>query len=251
MSVTRTGRSTGPRPGNPPGSRGHRVRGLVPTGAALGALAVLLAACGTSSAEPIRARSTTVEGPAPAGGAGAARQLQDAAGAMTRAADFTLSGKVSAGGATTQLAGQFQAPDVVELTITPATGAPVTVLFAGATSYVKAPDGTWKNHLAGPAGPADPRVAFAVLDRATDVAAASSAGGSTSYTFTLPGAAAASIVQGSRPGSSTTLEGTAVVTSGTISELTLESRTSPAAFAADLRYTAVDSSPPVALPAGV
>ncbi len=238
-------------PGSPLGPRGRPVRTRALAGAALGVLAVAVAACGSSSAPPMPGPTTPVGHTATAVGTGPARQLQDAAGAMIRATDFTLTGKVSAGGATTQLAGQFQSPDIVELTVTPATGAPVTVLFAGTTSYVKAPDGTWQNHLTGTAGAADPRVAFTVLDKATNITVASSAGGSTSYGFTLPAAAASSIVQGSRSGGNTTLVGTAVVTSGTISELTLESGASPATFAADIHYSAVGSSPPVALPPGV
>lgn len=249
--MTDTDRNLRPGPGSLAGSRGRPVRTRATAAAALGVLAVALAACGSSSASAIPSRTVPVRLAAPPAPTGAARQLQDAAGAMIRATDFTLAGKVSAGGATTQLAGQFQSPDIVELTVTPATGAPVTVLFAGTTSYLKAPDGTWQNHLTGAAGAADPRVAFAVLDKATNITVTSSVGGSTSYGFTLPPAVASSIVQGSRSGGTPALVGTAVVTSGAISELTLESGASPATFAADIHYTAVGSSPPVALPPGV
>ncbi len=249
--MTDTTKSLRSVPGSPLGSRGRPrpVRALAC--ATLGALAVTLAACGGSSAVPTHGQATAAKQSAPAGSADAAGQLHRAANAMAQASNFTVSGKVTAGGSTTLLAGQFQAPDIVEMTITPATGAPVAVLFAGTKSYVKAADGTWTNHLTGSAGSADPRVAFSVLDKATGVTVASSSGDQTTYAFALPGAAASSIVQGSGTGGTTTLEGTAVVTSGTISELTLKSMSSPATFVAEIHYTAVGSSPPVALPAGV
>jgi hypothetical protein len=213
-------------------------------------MALTLVACGGASAVPAHGHAVTAKQPTPAGSPDAGGQLRGAADAMTQASNFTVSGKVSAGGSTTLLAGQFQAPDVVELTITPATGAPVDVLFAGTKSFVKAADGTWKNHLTGAAGSADPRVAFSVLDKATGVTLASSSGGQRTYAFAVPGSMTSLIVQGSDSRGITTLAGTAVVTSGTISELTLTSTTHPGTFMAELHYTAVGSSPAIALPAG-
>jgi hypothetical protein len=249
--MTCTSNDMGSVPGSPLSSRGHPSAAGALTGAALAALALTLAACGGSTAVPAHGQAITAQKATPAGSSAAARQLRGAADVMTQASNFTLSGKVSTGGSSTLFVGQFQAPDIVELTITSATDAPVMVLFAGTKSYVKAADGTWKSHLTGPAGSADPRVAFSVLDKASAVTVTSSTGDQTNFTFALPGAAAASIIQGTGAGGTTTLAGTAVVTSGTISELTLTSASSPTNFVAELHYTAVGSSPRVALPAGV
>jgi len=241
-----------PVPGSPLGSRGHPTPARALAGATLAALALTVAACGGSSAAPAPGPAITAKETAPAASADAAGQLRDAAAVMTHAANFTLSGKVTVGGSTVQLAGQFQAPDVVELTITRGADAPVMVLLAGTRSYVKAADGTWRSHFTGSAGSADPRVAFAVLDKASSVSLVSSTGSQRTFTFALPGAAASSIIRGVGVGvgATPTLVGTAVVTAGTISELTLTSSSSPATFADELRYTAVGSSPSVALPAG-
>lgn len=218
----------------------------------LSAAAVTAAACGASSASPATVPPTASSSNG-ARTSPAANQLRAAAHAMAQASNFTLAGTIVTAGTTTSLAGQFQLPDVVSLAVTPSTGTPVDVLFVGRKSFVKASDGTWTNRLTGGSGSADPRVAFSVFDQATEVAATAGGGGGglTTYRFTLPASAAAKIVQGVQAGSTGVLSGVAVVASGHITDLTIRSVTVNSGFSAEVRYSAVGTSPAIALPPGV
>jgi hypothetical protein len=247
-----------PLPHSHSGSHGSSLqnsRGTTPflrtlVACSLAAAAVTAAACGASSASPATVPPTALSSNG-ARTSPAANQLRAAAHAMAQAPNFTLAGTIVTAGTTTSLAGQFQLPDVVSLSVTPSTGTPVDVLFVGRKSFVKASDGTWTNRLTGGSGSADPRVAFSVFDRATEVAATADGGGLTTYRFTLPASAAAKIVQGVQAGSTGVLSGVAVVASGHITDLTIRSVTVNSGFSAEVRYSAVGTSPAIALPPGV
>jgi len=169
---------------------------------------------------------------------------------MAKAQNFTLGGTVTTAGSITRLSGQFQAPAVVMLHVAAPAGAPVDVLFVGSKSYVKASDGTWQRKITTGTGGADPRAAFTVFDEATAVTAAKGIDGQVTYRFTLPASAAAKIIQGASTGSAANLSGSAVVTSGLITDLMIKSVATGKVFSADLSYSAVGTSPPVVLPPG-
>ena len=231
-------------PGNP--NQGSRGRVVGRNAFVLGLLCVVAAgvsACGEGSS----ATTTTTTS---AAGASSLAEMKVAAHAMSKAQNFTLAGTVTTAGSSTPLSGQFQAPDVVALQITGALGVPINVLFVGSKSYVKSSTGAWQRKITSGSGTSDPRAAFAVLDQATGVTAVQGADGQVTYRFTLPASAAAKIVQGASTGSGANLSGSAVVTSGLITDLMIKSVATGKVFSADLNYSAVGTSPPVVLPPG-
>ena len=231
-------------PGNP--NQGSRGRVVGRNAFVLGLLCVVAAgvsACGEGSS----ATTTTTTS---AAGASSLAEMKVAAHAMSKAQNFTLAGTVTTAGSSTPLSGQFQAPDVVALQITGALGVPINVLFVGSKSYVKSSTGAWQRKITSGSGTSDPRAAFAVLDQATGVTAVQGADGQVTYRFTLPASAAAKIVQGVSTGPEKSLSGTVVVKSGLITDLAIKSGDQGKDINAEISYSAIGTSPPIAIPTG-
>ena len=208
----------------------------------LAALVLSTGACGSSGATstPVAEQSTAAVSPA-------TTALRSAAHTLARAADFTFASTVAVGPSSSQLAGQFQAPNVVHLTVRSASSVTTEVLFVGPKSFVRATDGTWQNRLTASPGSADPRSTFGVVDTATSVSeVASATPGDTTFTFRLSPGAAARIVQGT----GSPLTGTAVVHNGRLASLTLRSTSGGSPFTVSIAYSAVGTTTPIALPPG-
>lgn len=219
-------------------------RGLTVVG--LAALVLATGACGSGAATsaPVAGQSTAAVSPA-------TTALRSAAHTLAGAADFTFASTVTVGPSSSQVAGQFQAPDIVHLTVRGATPGTTEVLFVRSKSYVRATDGTWQNRLTPSAGSADPRSTFDVVDTATSVAAVASATpGDTTFTFRLSPTAAARIVQGTGAGAGSSLTGTAVVRNGHLAGLTLRSTSGGSPLTVSIAYSAVGTTPPIPVPPG-
>ncbi len=231
-------------PGSPnQGSRGRVVVRDAFVSVVLCAVAAGVSACGGGSS----ATTTTTTS---AAGASSLAELKVAAQAMSKAQNFTFAGTVTTAGSSTPLSGQFQAPDVVALQLTTGLGVPINVLFVGSKSYVKSSTGAWQRKVTSGSGTSDPRAAFAVLDQATGVTAVKGADGQVTYQFTLPASAAAKIVQGISTGPKKSLSGTVVVKSGLISDLAIKSGDQGKAINAEISYSAIGTSPSIAIPTG-
>lgn len=212
----------------------------------LAALVLSTGACGSSGATstPVAEQSTAAVSPA-------TTALRSAAHTLARAADFTFASTVAVGPSSSQLAGQFQAPNVVHLTVRSASSVTTEVLFVGPKSFVRATDGTWQNRLTASPGSADPRSTFGVVDTATSVSeVASATPGDTTFTFRLSPSTAARIVQGTGTVAGSPLTGTAVVRNGRLAGLTLRSTSGGSPFTVSIAYSAVGTTTPIALPPG-
>ena len=212
----------------------------------LAALAVATGACGSGAATsaPVAEQSTAAVSPA-------TTALRSAAHTLAGAPDFTFASTVTVGPSSSQVAGQFQMPDIVHLTVRGASPGTTEVLFVGSKSFVRATDGTWQNRLTPSAGSADPRSTFGVVDTATSVTQVTSATpGDTTFTFRLSPAAAARIVQGTGTVAGSPLTGTAVVRNGRLAGLTLRSTSGGSPFTVSIAYSAVGTTTPISLPPG-
>jgi len=212
----------------------------------LAGLVLATGACGSTAATstPLAGQSTATVSPA-------TTALRSAAHTLAGAADFAFASTVTVGPSSSQLAGQFQAPDIVHLTVRGASPGTTEVLFVGSKSYVRATDGTWQHRLTTSSGSADPRSTFGVVDTATSVAeVASATPGDTTFTFRLSPTAAARVVQGTGTEAGSPLTGTAVVRNGRLAGLTLRSTSGRSPLTVSISYSAVGTTAPIAVPPG-
>jgi hypothetical protein len=246
----RTASSTDATAGPSGASRWRSSPGRLAVVAGLATVALASGACGSgaaSSGTPSPKASQTAVAASPA-----AAELRSAAHALAGATSFTFASTVTVGASSSQLSGQFQAPDLVHLTVKGASTGTTEVLFVGTKSFVRAKDGTWQSKLSTSSASADPRSTFAVVDTATSVTAGpSTTPGATTYGFRLTPAAAARIVTGARTRAGSTLTGTAAVRNGVLANLTLHSPSGGSPFTVSIDYSAVGTTPAIPLPPGV
>ncbi|MFI5282118.1 MAG: hypothetical protein ACHQ0J_03205 [Candidatus Dormibacterales bacterium] len=171
---------------------------------------------------------------------GPAADLQAAATAMKAVTTFHFTAKVVTGSQQTQISGEFGAPN--NLHETAQIGSQyVELIRVGSRTVVRsAPSAAWTvSTAASQSAAGDPRAAFGALGSAGDVTISGS-----TYTFTLTGAAAASLVQGASK-----VTGTATLTDGRIATLSYLSTTPPVSVV--LAYSSFNSAATITLPAGV
>lgn len=172
--------------------------------------------------------------------------LRAAARSMLVASSYRFSGSVSIGTASTAVAGSFQSPDRLHEVLTPAGRDAVEVVFIGARAYVHDPSSARWSRATGSAssGQADPRTAFAVLDRAEQVTRTA-----TGFRFVLPPAASQDIAHVAPGGGALTATGSAVTSAGGIAHLELVID-APRTIRVSLDYRDVGHGPPVSQPPG-
>jgi hypothetical protein len=217
--------------------------------AGLASVALATGACGNGAASlgsPSSQASQTAVAATPA-----TAELRSAAHALAGATNFTFASTVTVGASSSQISGQFQAPNLVHLTVKGASAGTTEVLFVGTKSFVRAKDGTWQSKLSNSSASADPRSTFAVVDTATSVTdGPSTTPGATTYGFQLTPAATARIVTGAGTRAGSTLTGTAAVRNGVLANLTLHSASAESPFTVSIDYSAVGTTPAIPLPPG-
>ena len=153
---------------------------------------------------------------------------------------FQFVADVSSGSQQVHVSGEFSAPDALHETVKVGPDTLEVIRLGARTFRRDTPTAAWQAVPAARATtPTDPRSAFIVLTKATDVRVQG-----TSYLFTLTGSTAASLVNGSA-----SVTGTAVLDGGRISELTYKSATPPVSV--HLTYTGFNATPRVTAPPGL
>ena len=228
----------------------RRSSGQLAVAAGLATVALATGACGSGAASsgthPPKASQTAVAtSPATA-------ELRSAVHALARATNFTFASTVTVGASSSLIAGQFQAPNLVHLTVKGASAGTTEVLLVSTKSFVRVKDGTWQSKLSTASASADPRSTFAVVDTATAVTARpSTTPGASTYGFQLTPAAAGRIVTGTGSRAGSTLAGTAAVRNGVLANLTLHSPSNGSPFMVSIDYSAVGTTPAIPLPPGI
>jgi hypothetical protein len=173
---------------------------------------------------------------------------------MAGAGSYRFTGSITVGSSSTQVAGEFQAPDRVHELITTAIGQTIEVVFAGGKTYVHdQTSGRWSvgpsASLAGPSAGSsaggDPRGAFLVLQEATDVTASTDGGG---VQFSLLPDAAARIATLPHQAGSVAVRGRAVLSGAELSSLSFSVRAGNEQLAVMLGYSDVGHGPAVTVP---
>lgn len=203
---------------------------------------VLFAGCGGKAPNTSHALKTQ-----PKADPAWAMELAKAATTMQSLESFRFAAKVSAGADRVQIVGEYQAPDRVRQTITLNTSTPFEVVFIGTQGFVKDPaSAVWKASTFPASGVAAPTDAFAALAAATDV----ERDGDT-YEFRLEGDPATELLSFASSAKATsatelaTVTGTAVITDGQISRLSVES---PSGIRLDITYSDPGAVPPIEPP---
>jgi hypothetical protein len=186
-----------------------------------------LAACGGGQATP-------------APPSGPAQKLQAAAAAMRQVETFRFTADVVSGTQQVHLNGEFSAPDSLHETVKVGTGTLEFVRIGARTYRRDSPTAKWAAvPAASTTTPTDPRSAFAVLSKATDVHLVGAG-----YGFGLGKTAAASLVKGSAQ-----VTGTAQLAGGRITDLSYAT-TNPV-VTVHLTYADFNATPRVTAPLGL
>jgi len=167
--------------------------------------------------------------------------LRQAAVAMESIGSYHFSGQLTIGVEVLTLSGEFSAPDNLHETLVLGGAAPVERILIGQVTYQKGPFGWAK--VASATTASDPRSTFGALALATHVTQSGSV-----YSFSMTGAAAASLVSGA--GSTTTITGTVTIQGGQIVSVSYSSPAG-AGTTVTFTYSGLNTSPPVTAPAGV
>jgi hypothetical protein len=169
-----------------------------------------------------------------------ALKLQAAATTMRMVETFQFTAEVVSASQKTNISGEFAAPDALHETVKIATGT-LEVIRIGTRTYRRdSPTAAWQ--LVPPSKattPTDPRLAFTVLAKATDVHLQGS-----TYLFTLTTSAATSLVNGS-----SSVTGSAVLAGGRITDLTYKA--AKPVVSVHLTYAGFNATPRVAAPPGM
>jgi hypothetical protein len=170
---------------------------------------------------------------------GPAQKLQAAAAAMRQVETFRFTADVVSGTQQVHINGEFSAPDSLHETVKVGTGTLEFVRIGARTFRRDSPTAAWAVvPTTSATAPTDPRSAFAVLSKATDVHLVGAG-----YGFGLGKTAAASLVNGS-----TQVTGTALIGGGRITDLGYAT-TSPV-VSVHLTYAGFNATPLVTAPHG-
>jgi hypothetical protein len=153
---------------------------------------------------------------------------------------FSFTAEVISGSQKTNINGEFAAPDSLHESVKVGSGT-LEVIRIGARTYRRdSATAPWQVVTAAKATtPADPRSAFAVLTKTTDVRLEGS-----TYLFTLTTSAATSLVNGSG-----NVTGSAVLGGGRITDLTYKA--AKPAVSVHLTYAGFNATPRVTAPPGM
>jgi hypothetical protein len=156
---------------------------------------------------------------------------------MERAPNFAFTASVTTAGGTTNLLGNFNAPDREDLHLQAPNGTASEVLFVGTKAYLKSPDGSWRDALGGSSRSSDPRSAFAAL-----LTARFGPAHGTTYPCTMSASEASAIAKG--PAQAGPISCAVALDGTTVSALRLRAHH----FNATITYSGVGTTPPVPQP---
>jgi hypothetical protein len=183
---------------------------------------------------------------APVTTAANAGPLEAAARTMASATSYRFLAAITTSGATTRVAGEFQAPDRIHEVITPSTGSVVETVFIGRLAFVHdSASGRWLHaqQAAAASTAQDPRLAFSVLEQADHVRA-----DGPTYRFSLPAASASRLLQASSRDAPSAAQGTATVSDQGITHLEFELTSLSHQVQVVLDYLDMGRGPPVSQP---
>jgi hypothetical protein len=171
---------------------------------------------------------------------GPAQKLQAAAAAMRSVETFRFVADVVSGPQQAHVSGEFSAPDALHETVKIGPNTLEVIRIGARTFRRDSPAAAWQVVPATKATtPTDPRSAFAVLAKASDVRLQGN-----TYLFALTTSAAASLVNGS-----TGVTGAAVLDGGRITDLSY--RAAKPVVSVHLTYAEFNATPRVTAPPGL